>query len=83
MIEIVQSGFLDGVLGFLVHKIILYVSLSQLVSFLYPIIRIPKYLGPFFGHVQKSCSSYDFVKRIRVIRFAKIPLIQFGVTQFV
>ena len=38
MIEIVQFGFLDGVLGFLVHKI-LYVSLSQLVSFIF----VPNY----------------------------------------
>jgi hypothetical protein len=28
----------------------------------------------FFGHVQKSRSSYDFVKRIHIICFAKIPL---------
>jgi hypothetical protein len=54
-IEIVQSGFLDGVLGFLVHTYYyMYPFLSWCLFFSYPIIRIPKYLGskeernPFF-----------------------------------
>jgi hypothetical protein len=62
-------------------KIILYVSLSQAVSFFFhtQLYEFPNTWGVrcatlFFRHVQKSYTSYDFVKRIRIIRFAKIPL---------